>query len=615
MSDRRERVVVIGAGPAGLTAAYQLAKLGRAAFVIERDHVVGGISRTVNYKGYHFDIGGHRFFTKVSAVEQIWKEVLSSEEFLRRRRLSRIYYNQKFFHYPLKPLNALGGLGLVNSCLIVASYLWAKLFPKLPENNFECWVSNRFGWRLYQTFFKTYTEKVWGMPAHTIAAEWAAQRIKGLSLLVALKNALLKSGSSGDGVVKTLIDSFDYPQRGPGMMWERIAELVKQRGSHVTVGTVVDTISWRGNRVEAVRINRDGHSESIGADEFISTMPLRELIQKLDPPAPPEVEAAANSLNYRDFLTVALMLNRADVFPDNWIYIHDPKVSVGRIQNFKNWSPHMVPDQTKTCLGLEYFCFEGDGLWARTDADLIELGARELEAIGLAKRSEVEDGTVVRMPKAYPVYDDTYRDALKVIRTFLGRLENIQVVGRNGMHRYNNQDHSMLTAMLAVENMFGARHDLWEVNADQEYHEETTSREIQAKSQMGTLALTQPQVPASVPLTAHSGLVTAFARMDKLAFAVALGLVAGLVTFTATLFLVIKGGETVGRNMYLLSEFFFGYTVSVTGAMIGFAYSFLWAFLWGWTFAYLRNFILGLMIYRAKRKVELLSFREFVDHF
>lgn len=615
MSDRREGVVVIGAGPAGLTAAYQLAKLGRTAFVIERDQLVGGISRTVNYKGYHFDIGGHRFFTKVAAVEQLWKEVLSGEEFLRRRRLSRIYYNQKFFHYPLKPLNALRGLGLVNSGLILASYLWAKLFPTLPENNFECWVSNRFGWRLYQTFFKTYTEKVWGMPAHTIAAEWAAQRIKGLSLLVALKNALLKSGSSGDGVVKTLIDSFDYPQRGPGMMWERIAELVRKQGSDVLMGTAVDAICCRGNRVETVRINRDGYSESIGADQFISTMPLRELIQKLDPPAPPEVEAAANSLNYRDFLTVALILNKADVFPDNWIYIHDPKVSVGRIQNFKNWSPHMVPDQAKTCLGLEYFCFEGDGLWTMTDADLIELGARELEAIGLAKRSEVEDGTVVRMPKAYPVYDNTYRDALNVIRAFLGRLENIQVVGRNGMHRYNNQDHSMLTAMLAVENMFGARHDLWEVNADQEYHEETTSREIHAKSQLGTLALTQPQVPASVPITAHAGLVTAFARMDKLAFAVALGVVAGLVTFTATLFLVFKGGEAVGRNMQLLDEFFLGYTVSVTGAMVGFAYSFLWAFLWGWTFAYLRNFIFALMIYRAKRKVELLSFREFVDHF
>lgn len=275
----------------------------------------------------------------------------------------------------------------------------------------------------------------------------------------------------------------------------------------------------------------------------------------------------------------------------------------------------MVPDQAKTCLGLEYFCFEGDGLWTMTDADLIELGARELEAIGLAKRSEVEDGTVVRMPKAYPVYDNTYRDALNVIRAFLGRLENIQVVGRNGMHRYNNQDHSMLTAMLAVENMFGARHDLWEVNADQEYHEETTSREIHAKSQLGTLALTQPHVPASVPRTEHAGLVTAFARMDKLAFAVALGVVAGLVTFTATLFLVFKGGEAVGRNMQLLDEFFLGYTVSVTGAMVGFAYSFLWAFLWGWTFAYLRNFIFALMIYRAKRKVELLSFREFVDHF
>lgn len=614
MNDQ-EAVVIIGAGPAGLTAAYQLAKLGKTSIVLEKDHLVGGISRTVNYKGYHFDIGGHRFFTKVTAVEQLWKEVLSPDEFLHRQRLSRIYYNQKFFHYPLKPLNAFLGLGVMNSCLIVASYLWARMFPKLPEDNFECWVSNRFGWRLYQTFFKTYTEKVWGMPAHTIAAEWAAQRIKGLSLLVAMKNAVLKSGSSGDGVVKTLIDSFDYPQRGPGMMWERITELVRKHGSEVLIGTEVDAVCCRGNRVETVLINRGGRRESVRGDEFISTMPLRELIQKLDPPAPSEVAQAAASLNYRDFLTVALILNKADLFPDNWIYIHDPKVSVGRIQNFKNWSPYMVPDQNKTCLGLEYFCFEGDGLWTMTDTDLIELGARELEVIGLAKKNEVEDGVVVRMPKAYPVYDDKYRDALKVIRQFLGRFENIQVVGRNGMHRYNNQDHSMLTAMLAIENMLGARHDLWEVNADQEYHEETTSREIQAKSQLGTLALTQPQVPVPVPARAGPRLVTAFARMDKLAFAAALGVVAGLVTFTTTLFLVLKGGDTIGRNMQLLSEFFVGYTVSVQGAMVGFAYSFLWAFLWGWIFAYLRNFFLGLVIYRVKRKVELISFREFVDHF
>lgn len=616
VNPRDQKVVIIGGGPAGLTAAYQLSKVGAKSVVLEKDAILGGISRTVEYKGYHFDIGGHRFFTKVSVVDKMWREVLPEGDFLHRQRLSRIYYNRNFFFYPLKPVNALFGLGVFNSLLILMSYVWAQLFPQKPEDNFESWVSNRFGKRLYKTFFKTYTEKVWGMPANTIAADWAAQRIKGLSLLVAVKNALIKQQSTEKGaVVKTLIDAFDYPKRGPGMMWEIVGELVKKDGSQVHLGASVDRIRWAGNRIDGMDVSMQGRNESLTGTHYISSMPIRELIHKMNPPAPKEVIAAADRLRYRDFLTVALIVNKKDLFPDNWIYIHDSQVKVGRIQNFKNWSPYMVPDQNKTCLGLEYFCFEGDGLWTMSDKDLIELGMRELELIGIAKAEDVEDGSIVRMPKAYPVYDADYQEALTCIREFLDGFQNLQVVGRNGMHRYNNQDHSMLTAMLAVDNIQGARHDLWQVNAEQEYHEETTSREADAKVQLGQLAATQPQVPQPMTPAASQSLVLAFAKLDKLAFATALGTVSGLIVAIATLWIAVKGGERAGQNLQMLGQFFQGYTVTVSGALVGFAYSFTSVFLWGWLFAYLRNFALGFVIYRARREAELMSFRQFLDRY
>lgn len=616
VNPRDQKVVIIGGGPAGLTAAYQLSKVGAKSVVLEKDAILGGISRTVEYKGYHFDIGGHRFFTKVSVVDKMWREVLPEGDFLHRQRLSRIYYNRNFFFYPLKPVNALFGLGVFNSLLILMSYVWAQLFPQKPEDNFESWVSNRFGKRLYKTFFKTYTEKVWGMPANTIAADWAAQRIKGLSLLVAVKNALMRQQSTEKGaVVKTLIDAFDYPKRGPGMMWEIVGELVKKDGSQVHLGASVDRIRWAGNRVEGMDVSMQGRNESLTGTHYISSMPIRELIHKMNPPAPKEVIAAADRLRYRDFLTVALIVNKKDLFPDNWIYIHDSQVKVGRIQNFKNWSPYMVPDQNKTCLGLEYFCFEGDGLWTMSDKDLIELGMRELELIGIAKAEDVEDGSIVRMPKAYPVYDADYQEALTCIREFLDGFQNLQVVGRNGMHRYNNQDHSMLTAMLAVDNIQGASHDLWQVNAEQEYHEETTSREADAKVQLGQLAATQPQVPQAMTPAASQSLVLAFAKLDKLAFATAVGTVSGLIVAIATLWITVKGGERAAQNLQMLGQFFQGYTVTVSGALVGFAYSFTYVFLWAWLFAYLRNFALGFVIYRARREAELMSFRQFLDRY
>lgn len=492
----KKKVVIIGAGPAGLTAAYQLCKEGVESVVLEKDDVVGGISRTVNYKGYLFDIGGHRFFTKVKAVDDMWREVLGEKKFLRRSRLSRIYYQKKFFYYPLKASNALLGLGIWNSIMMVVSYLRAQMFPVKNESTFEDWISNRFGKRLYHTFFKTYTEKVWGIPCDKISADWAAQRIKGLSLVTTIKNALLPSEVKDKGeVIKTLIDAFDYPAKGPGMMWEMVAESIQKDRSELKMKSDVERIYWQQGRVTALEIEHDGTREVVEGTDFISSMPMQELVRKMSPEPPAEVLAAADKLGYRDFLTVSLVVNKEKLFEDNWIYIHDPDVKVGRIQNFKNWSPHMVPDQSRTCLGLEYFCFEGDGLWNMEDKDLIALGTKELGMLQLVNPADVEDGSVVRMPKAYPVYDAVYVDAVDTIRDFLRQVPNLYLVGRNGMHKYNNQDHSMLTAMLSVKNILGAHYDVWGVNVDNEYHEEITAQE---ESELGVVSSTQPLVPTRI---------------------------------------------------------------------------------------------------------------------
>ena len=481
-------VVIIGAGPAGLTAAYELSKAEVPSTVLEKDTVVGGIARTVNYKGYRFDIGGHRFFTKVTLVNQLWQEVLGND-LIRRSRLSRIYYHGKFFYYPLRAFNALFNLGIWETLRCVASYCWAKLFPKKPEDDFATWITNRFGRRLFEIFFKTYTEKVWGIPCTEIQAEWAAQRIKGLSLFSAIKNALFgELGKSKDEVIKTLIDEFDYPRHGPGMMWERTREILEQRGTRVVFEAPVERIYWREGAIEAVEAGGNVYPLT----HLISSMPVRELIEKLTPAAPDELLRAAQDLHYRDFLTVALVVKKTDLFPDNWIYVHDKNVQLGRIQNFNNWSPEMVPDPATTCLGLEYFCFEGDGLWTRPDADLIELGKRELGQLDLVNPADVIDGAVVRMQKAYPVYDGGYEAAMVKVRQFLKRVPNLQLTGRNGMHRYNNQDHSMLTAMLAARNILGGHYDLWQVNVEQEYHEE--GGEI-AVEDMQKIEETQPLVP------------------------------------------------------------------------------------------------------------------------
>ncbi len=465
----QRNVVIIGAGPAGLTAAYELSKRGVPAIVVEADNTVGGLSRTVNYKGYLFDIGGHRFFTKWDEVERIWHEILD-KKFLRRPRLSRIFYRKKFFFYPLKAKNALFGLGALESVRILFSYLWSRLFYYHNEQNLEQWVSNRFGKRLYQIFFKTYTEKVWGVPCTEIRAEWAAQRISGLSLTSAVRNALFKQKKHS---VKTLINQFQYPERGPGQMWETLADHLIDRGCQVLLERPVTRICHNGNGVTHLETRGPNGDERFAGTDFISSMPIRELINSLDPPAPEAVRRAANKLRYRDFLIVSLVVNRKDVMPDNWIYIHEPGVRVGRIQNFKNWSPAMVPDPSKTCLGMEYFVFENDDLWSSPDEKLIELAKREIAELGLARPEEIEDGAVVRMQKAYPMYDNGWTRQVDLIRRYLEKtLPNLQLVGRNGMHKYNNQDHSMMTALCAARNILGAAHDLWAINTEPEYHEE-----------------------------------------------------------------------------------------------------------------------------------------------
>ena len=466
------RFVVAGAGPAGLTAAYDASKRGLDPLVFEKSHTVGGISRTETYKGYGFDMGGHRFFTKSPEVQQVWQELLGGE-FLTRPRLSRIFYDGKFYNYPLKPLDAMRNLGIYESAFLTASYLRWKVFPFKQEENFEQWVVNRFGRRLYRTFFKTYTEKVWGMSTKELRADWAAQRIKNLSLSKAVLGGIFKPKH---GKVTSLIEKFQYPRRGPGMLWQRCADRIEEKGGEVRMNVGVEKIHRDGHRVTAVT---DTDGRRVEVDKMINSMPLGEFVRRLDPPPPLEVTEAALQLRYRDFLTVCLIVDDPEPFPDNWIYIHDPVVQVGRIQNFKNWSPDMVPEAeraTRTSLGLEYFCNAGDALWSMTDEELVKLAGREIAKIGLVPEDKVVDGVVFRVPKSYPVYDEAYAEHVKTIRGFVDAFANCRTVGRNGLHRYNNQDHSMLTGLYAVRSLIdGETHDLWEVNADTEYHEEVKS--------------------------------------------------------------------------------------------------------------------------------------------
>ncbi len=463
-----KKVVIAGAGPAGLTAAYELVRRGLAPIVLEKDTLVGGISKTNFYQGYRFDLGGHRFYTKVASVNRIWEELLQ-ERFLRVKRLSRIYYDGKFFDYPLRMGNVLRRLGFWESCAIAVSFLRSVVSPNPTENNLEDWISNRFGRRLYRTFFKSYTEKVWGLPGTQIPAEWAAQRIKGLSLRTAVLNAIM---GNRHNKVKSLIEEFRYPELGPGMMWETMQDDVKRRGGEVLLGCEVRLIRRDGRRVLSFVGHSAGNDREFTGTDFIASMPVTEAIARMEPPVSETVAAAARSLRHRDFLTVGLIIDRHDLFPDNWIYVQSGDVRMGRVQNFGNWSSQMLAEPSKTSLGVEYFVNEGDDLWRSADNDLIRLATNELRRIGLIGDERVEAGVVYRQPKAYPVYDAHYRSHLKVVREFLSEMENFQMVGRNGLHRYNNQDHSMLTAMLAVENLFGANHDVWQAHADQTYLEE-----------------------------------------------------------------------------------------------------------------------------------------------
>ncbi|MGR3762448.1 NAD(P)/FAD-dependent oxidoreductase (plasmid) [Roseobacteraceae bacterium NS-SX3] len=468
-------VVVIGGGPAGLTAAYELQKISKRhkPIVLEASDMVGGISRTESHKGYKFDIGGHRFFTKVREVEAMWHEVLK-DDFITVQRMSRIYYRGRYYDYPLRIFNALSNIGPYETYKIIGSFIKWKLRPRRSEDTFEDWVVNRFGGRLYMHFFHSYTKKVWGIPPSEIRADWAAQRIKNLSLSKAVWNAI-----SGANDTASLIEEFQYPRLGPGMMWEKTRDAVRARGGAVQLRSEVVKVNRDGMRVTSVDVRRwhpeNGaapETERIEGEEFINSMALRDLIEAFDPPPPPEVAAAAERLKYRDFLIVTLVLDHADPFPDNWIYIHSPHVKVGRIQNFRAWSPEMLPNPDTASIGMEYFCQKDDGLWSAPDEELRDLAAAELEELGLAKAGDVIDSAIIRQPKAYPVYDGAYKEALDTVAGWLRQLENFQTVGRNGLHRYNNQDHSMLSAMYAARNLAGGNHDVWDVNVERSYHEE-----------------------------------------------------------------------------------------------------------------------------------------------
>ena len=458
--------VVVGAGPAGLTTAWELSRRSEPVVVLERDpEYVGGIARTVRYHGYRFDLGGHRFYTKHQSIEALW-HVMLPDDFLTVPRLSRIYYEGTFFRDPIELADALPKLGVVRARRILASYAHARLRPRRPVVSFEDWVVNRFGSELFETFFRSYTEKVWGVPCDELSADFAAQRIRGLSLWEVIRSAV----GHGRTDAKTLLTAFQYPRRGPGQLWERVGEIVCENGGSIELGCEVATIEHRDGVVLGVTAT-DGRV--FPCDHLYSTMPLRELIAALVPPPPAPVLTAAAALRFRDFLTVAVIVDRAGLFPDNWIYIHSPDVRVGRIQNFGNWSEAMLADPATSCLGLEYFCQRDDELWSRSDEDLGQLAIAELATIGLVDPAECVDTSVVRVRDAYPVYGPDYRAARELVKTYLNQsFVNLHPAGRGGVHNYNSQDHSMMAGLVQARHVLdGSRGDVWKINTDQEYAE------------------------------------------------------------------------------------------------------------------------------------------------
>lgn len=460
-------IIILGAGPAGLTAAYLAAKHGHKPFVFEKEASVGGLARTFDYKGFLFDIGGHRFFSYSKDVLSLWHEILG-DEFIRRPRLSRIRYRDRYFHYPLKPLNVLMNLNPLEALSVLSSSLRWRLFPPESETNFEEWMSKRFGKKMFEIFFKSYTEKVWGIPCTRLQADWAAQRIKSLTWSKLFFNAF---GLLRNNQVATLTDQFHYPRRGPGQMWEEARRLIEKHGGCVFFNSEITQLMREGNGIAAVRFRTNGTEKEIKGEHFISSLSLRELIRNISPAPPEKVKKAAGGLRYRDFLTVGLIIDKPDIFPDNWIYIHTPDVRVSRIQNFKNWSRDMVPDPMLTSLGMEYFCFQSDDFWKSRDNDLIELAKEEVCRLQFAEKGQILDGVVIRAPHAYPLYDENYKTHIETIKSYLSSLSNLQVIGRNGLHRYNNQDHSMLTAICAFQNILGKEGSVWDINTENIHHE------------------------------------------------------------------------------------------------------------------------------------------------
>ncbi len=527
----KKKAIIVGAGPAGLTAAYELLhKTKIKPIIYEMSGDVGGISKTVVYKGNRIDIGGHRFFSKSERVVNWWLNILplqgaparddillgrdvpiskepgapdpdkTDKVMLVRERLSRIFFLKKFFDYPLSlGFNTLSGLGLIRVIKITMSYIKSRFFPIRPEKSLEDFFINRFGRELYLTFFKDYTQKVWGVPCSQIGAEWGVQRVKGLSISRAIahaaKSIFRRDYSMAQEKTETsLIRRFIYPKYGPGQMWEEVAGIVKAKGGELHLKHKVVGLKSKGDRIVEAQIRDEitGEVTTTGADYFFSTMPIVDLIKALGDSVPEDVRQVAGGLSYRDFITVGLLLKKLRVksrirmktingmIPDHWVYIQEPAVKIGRIQIFNNWSPYMVQDENTVWVGLEYFCNEGDRLWIMPDKDLTELAIKELIEIGFIQREDVLDSTVIRMPKTYPAYFGTY-GRFYVIRNFTDGFENMFLIGRNGMHKYNNTDHSMLSAMVAVENIINgikAKDNLWNLNTEQQYHEqELTSAE------------------------------------------------------------------------------------------------------------------------------------------